>query len=113
MGNTVRVVEIVGYALIILIGLRLLWVKGRAFLHLLRSAAHDDVHAHKHSHHHTDQDHHAQDHSHVQAGHAHHGHDHSCVDEASAWGHAHAPESAELRGKHWLGADSRPSLQWV
>ena len=32
MGNTVRVIEIVSYALIMLIGLRLLWVKGRAFL---------------------------------------------------------------------------------
>ena len=30
MGNTVRVIEIVSYALIVLIGLRLLWVKGRA-----------------------------------------------------------------------------------
>src|SRR5579872_7461363 len=29
MGNTVRVVEIVGYAMIVAIGLRLLWVKGR------------------------------------------------------------------------------------
>ena len=28
MGNTVRVIEMVSYALIILIGLRLLWVKG-------------------------------------------------------------------------------------
>ena len=34
MGNTVRVIEIVSYALIMLIGLRLLWVKGRAFLRL-------------------------------------------------------------------------------
>ena len=32
MGNTVRVIEIVSYTLIVLIGLRLLWVKGRAFL---------------------------------------------------------------------------------
>ena len=35
MGETVRVIEIVSYALIVLIGLRLLWVKGRAFLRLL------------------------------------------------------------------------------
>ena len=35
MGNTVRVIEMVSYALIVLIGLRLLWVKGRAFLRLL------------------------------------------------------------------------------
>ena len=32
MGNTVRIIEMVSYALIVLIGLRLLWVKGRAFL---------------------------------------------------------------------------------
>ena len=37
MGNTVRVIEIVSYALILLIGLRLLWVKGRAFLQALGS----------------------------------------------------------------------------
>ena len=36
MGNTVRVIEIVSYALILLIGLRLLWVKGSAFLRALR-----------------------------------------------------------------------------
>jgi len=80
MGNTVRVIEIVSYALIILIGLRLLWVKGRAFLHLLRGETHAH-HGHDHGHHHN-----------------HHDHD----DEASAWGHAHAPEPQELTGKHWL-----------
>ena len=32
MSHTVRVIEILSYALMILIGLRLLWVKGRAFL---------------------------------------------------------------------------------
>jgi nickel/cobalt exporter len=80
MGNAVRVIEIVSYALIMLIGLRLLWVKGRALWHLLRPGAHD---------------HH---------GHAHdHGHDHHHGDEeASAWGHAHAPEPRELAGRHWL-----------
>ena len=31
MGNAVRAIEMVSYALIIIIGLRLLWVKGRAF----------------------------------------------------------------------------------
>ncbi len=84
MGNTVRVIEIVSYALIILIGLRLLWVKGRALLSLLwpKAHAHHD-HAHEHHHH----------------GHDHH-HDHA--DEASAWGHAHAPEPSELAGQHWL-----------
>jgi nickel/cobalt transporter (NicO) family protein len=97
MGDTVRVIEMVSYGLIILIGLRLLWVKGRSFLNLLRGRAptqhehrrHD--HAHDHAHHH-----HGHDHSH---GHDHHHHD---EEEASAWGHAHAPEPSELSGKHWL-----------
>jgi nickel/cobalt exporter len=84
MGNTVRVIEIVSYGLIVVIGLRLLWVKGRAFLKLLRAEAHEH-HAHDHHHH----------------GHS-HGHDHDHGDEASAWGHAHAPEPRELNGQHWL-----------
>src|SRR5512135_3288316 len=41
MGDTVRVIEIVSYALIIAIGLRLLWVKGSALLALLRPGAHE------------------------------------------------------------------------
>ena len=85
MGNAVRVIEIGSYALIVLIGLRLLWVKGRALLHLLRPGGHDH-HAHGHAH----------DHGH---GHDHH---HDDEEEASAWGHAHAPEPAELKGRHWL-----------
>ena len=84
MGDAVRVIETVSYALIALIGLRLLWVKGGAFLRLLREETHG---------------HHAHDHAHGHA-HAHHGHDHE--DEASAWGHAHAPEPQELAGRHWL-----------
>jgi nickel/cobalt exporter len=82
MGNAVRVIEIVSYGLIILIGLRLLWVKGRALLALLRPARHEHHHHHGHDH--------AHDH--------HHDHD----DEGHAWGHAHAPEPAELAGRHWL-----------
>ena len=85
MSNTVRVIEIVSYALIILIGLRLLWVKGRAFLCLLRGKkpAHH-THEHDHPHHHS------------------HSHRHEHDEEASAWGHAHAPEPKELTGRHWL-----------
>ena len=57
MGNTVRVIEMVSYGLIVLIGLRLLWVKGRSFLHLLRARG-DEHHAHAHSHNHAhDHDH--------------------------------------------------------
>jgi len=114
MGDTVRVIEIVSYGLIILIGLRLLWVKGRAFLNLLRSEKQDHAH-HDHAHDHHGHDHH-HDHGHAHAhhdhhhdhdhdhghdhGHAHHAHDHG--DEAHAWGHAHAPEPSELVGTHWL-----------
>jgi nickel/cobalt exporter len=105
MGDTVRVIEIFSYGLIILIGLRLLWVKGRAFLHLLRpqakAHAHHD-HAHNHDHHghsHAHHDHAHHDHGHDH-DHAHHDHDHD--DEGHAWGHAHALEPKELTGAHWL-----------
>jgi nickel/cobalt exporter len=96
MGDTVRVIEIVSYALIIVIGLRLLWVKGRAFLALLRPQTHEHGHDHGHAHHGHGHDHH--DHAHA------HGHDqdHDHDDEGHAWGHAHAPEPRELTGKHWL-----------
>ncbi len=99
MGNTVRVIEMVSYALIVLIGLRLLWVKGRAFLRLLWPQAHEHHgHAHDHAHHHG----HDHDHGHAH-GHDHaHAHDHDHADEAHAWGHAHAPEPQELKGPHWL-----------
>jgi nickel/cobalt exporter len=95
MGDTVRIIEIVSYALIIAIGLRLLWVKGGALLALLRPHAHEHHyrhHDHVHDHHHGDR-HHGH-------GHAHDHHDHG--DEASAWGHAHGPEPRELTGRHWL-----------
>src|SRR6478672_4605206 len=95
MGNTVRVIEIVSYALIVLIGLRLLWVKGRAFLYLLRGEkqahhAHDHHPGHDHGHHHHAHDHHHDHDHHHHHGHA-HSHDHDHEDDASAWGHAHAP----------------------
>jgi nickel/cobalt transporter (NicO) family protein len=101
MGRAVNAIEIVSYSLIILIGLRLLWVKGRAFLTLLRTlhrpvalgaAATPQPHDHAHHHHH----HHGHDHAHHAHGEAHH-HEHS-HEEASAWGHAHAPEPEELAG---------------
>jgi ABC-type nickel/cobalt efflux system permease component RcnA len=99
MGNTVRVVEIAGYAMIVAIGLRLLWVKGGALIRLLRAEPqahhHDQCHGHAHSHHDHER-HHDQHHGHD------HAHDHACADETSAWGHAHAPEPSELGGGHWL-----------
>jgi nickel/cobalt exporter len=122
MKRAVDVIEIVSYSLIILIGLRLLWVKGRAFVATARTLhrpaavgaavtpadhlhAHaDQRHAHddQHVHHGHDHGHHGHDHDHCghgQCGHDHHhshGHDHG--DHASAWGHAHAPEPEELAG---------------
>ena len=120
MGNTVRIIEMVSYGLIVLIGLRLLWVKGRSFLHLLRAERQEKHEHHAHEHHdhaHAHDDHgqshdHGHDHGHGHAhdhahdhGHVHdHGHDHHHHgdEEASAWGHAHAPEPSELGGKHWL-----------
>ena len=115
MGRAVNVIEIVSYSLIIFIGVRLLWVKGRAFMALLhmlhRPAAvgaavtprdHDHAHLghahHGHAHHHYEHDHHHDhDHDHHHGeGHAHHHHAHG--EDASAWGHAHAPEPEELAG---------------
>jgi nickel/cobalt transporter (NicO) family protein len=105
MGDTVRVIETVSYALIVLVGVRLLWVKGRAFLRALRAArseptpaivpehdhgaeqAHqehavccDHDHAH-HEHAHHEPAHHEHAHSHA-APHAHDNHAHN-------HGHAH------------------------
>ena len=115
MGRAVNVIEIVSYSLIIVIGVRLLWVKGRAFLALLhtlhRPAAvgaavtprpHDHAH-HGHAHHghaHNGHDHshgHDYGHHHHGEGHAHH-HHHADDEDASAWGHAHAPQPEELAG---------------
>ena len=117
MKRAVDLIEILSYSLIILIGLRLLWVKGRAFLTTLQTLhrpaavgaavtpahpahahhdhAHDHGHDHDHDHLHHDRVHH--DHNHHQGcdGHA---HDHAHDDHASAWGHAHAPEPEELAG---------------
>lgn len=99
MGRAVNAIEILGYSLIVLIGARLLWVKGRAFLTAAQTLhrpaplgaavtppghAHAAHHAHRHHHH----------------GHGCNGdhHHHRCDHEAAAWGHAHAPEPGELAG---------------
>src|SRR6266508_124024 len=72
MGRAVNVIEIVSYSLIIVIGVRLLWVKGRAFLALLQTlhrpvAVGAAVTPRDHDHPHHDHAHH---------GHAHNDHDH-------------------------------------
>jgi nickel/cobalt exporter len=89
MGDTVRVIETASYALIMAVGARLLWVKGRAFLGALRqtsvpsmlpaAAAAGPGHAGAIVH----------DHGHDHGGHE-HAHDHS--------GHSHGPEPEELAG---------------
>jgi nickel/cobalt exporter len=112
MSRAVNLIEILSYGLIILIGLRLLWVKGRAFIAALGTLhppvavgatvtpahPHDPAHAGarddgriEH-----DRDHHRCDHH---AGERHlHAHSHTHEDHASAWGHAHAPEPEQLAG---------------
>jgi nickel/cobalt exporter len=109
MKGAVDVIETASYGLIILIGLRLLWVKGRAFISAARNlhrpaalgaavtpADHDHAHHHHHAHHDHGHDHHHHDHDHDHHDHSHHDHAHD--DHASAWGHAHAPEPEELAG---------------
>jgi nickel/cobalt exporter len=89
MGDTVRAIEIASYALIVLLGARLFWVKGRGFLHALHAMrsgsanAHGDGHAHSH-------DGHTHDH--------HHAHEHDEEESALPWGHAHGPQPQELAG---------------
>jgi len=99
MNRAVNAIEIVSYSLIVLIGLRLLWVKGRAFIAALHGlhrpaavgAAVTPV-RHHHSHHdeaqhgHRVQAHHGHHHRHDHAG-EHHTLDHDC-----GCGHAHVPE---------------------
>jgi nickel/cobalt transporter (NicO) family protein len=124
MNGAVNWIETLSYLLIIVVGLRLLWVKGRAFIAAARDLRrpkaavgaavtpaeavktalhqHDHDHAqdhahdhgHDHDHNHAHCDHPDHDHGHSH-GHHHHDHDH---DDASAWGHAHAPEPEELAG---------------
>jgi nickel/cobalt exporter len=123
MGDTVRVIEVVSYALIVLVGLRLLWVKGRGFLRAVHDigpkseaalaapavqTAPDHLHdvgvgrdPCRHDHHASDEDsHHGHDHAHDHAhGHPHrHPHEHADEGSALPWGHAHGPEPQELAG---------------
>ncbi len=102
MGDTVRVIEIVSYGLIVLIGARLVWVKGRALLRALltrirtrprRIDHHDHAHAH-HGHDHaaiTTHDHHD------------HGHAHTTITATKAMlgGTPMRRSRAELKGRDW------------
>ena len=107
------IIEIASYALIALFGMRLVWVKGGAFIRALQAAQpvpaiagvpHDH---HAHNHHHLDaHDHHDHGHGHGHDhhhghSHAHHDHDHDhghghVHDEHC--GHSHGPAPSELAG---------------
>ena len=104
MGDAVRWIEIVSYALIAAMGARLLWEKGGALIGELRArrAASMAVPAHHHSHHDHGQPHEAPGHHH----HDHHHHNHPDPEPAQAAcdhghdhsGHSHGPEPQELAG---------------
>jgi nickel/cobalt transporter (NicO) family protein len=123
MGNTIRTIEIVSYALIVLLGVRLFWVKGRGFLRTWRAigstpetSAADPRKRHNHAlgahgqqRDHADDGHsngapkHADDqgHAHDDLGSHAHWHNHHDGDEDEdilPWGHAHGPEPEELAG---------------
>jgi nickel/cobalt transporter (NicO) family protein len=98
MGETVRIIEIASYGLIILLGARLLWVKGRGFIsavHAYRANA-KLVQCGQEPHHCDARDHH--DHSDDHSAHVHnHGHDGD--DAADFLGrHVHGPEPQALAG---------------
>ncbi|MEJ0078639.1 MAG: nickel/cobalt transporter [Alphaproteobacteria bacterium] len=119
MSNAVWWIEIASYLLIALMGARLLYTKGRAFLaewQFLRAPktlgaaateahAHHHGHAHDHGHHdhgHHDHDHH---HAHDHHDHAHHDHAHGNPAHGEAGhvhdehcGHSHGPTPDQLAG---------------
>ena len=126
MCSAEKVVEIGSYALIALLGARLVWTKGAALLRTLQLGrpalalaghphdhahpGHDHFHGHAHDHghhhhdHHDPHDHHGHehhDHAHA-ADHAHdaHGHVHDAHGHVhdDHCGHSHGPEPAELSG---------------
>jgi nickel/cobalt exporter len=100
MRKTVNVIEWAGYAMIIAIGLRLVWMKGQTFLAALQelrpqpalvavgagAVPHDHGHAP-----------HAHDHNHDH-GHHHHHHHHHHGEDCAACGHSHGPDPRDLAG---------------
>jgi nickel/cobalt transporter (NicO) family protein len=103
MGDTVRIIEIVSYGLIMLLGARLLRVKGRNFiaaLHALKTEPENtNTETRGHCQHH---------HADASSWRAHcHGHAPHHQDESDIlpWGHEHGPEPQELSGSGgwWRG----------
>ena len=123
MCNAGRVIELASYALIALVGARLIWVKGKGFLREARGLSRP-LHAvgaavtpkdHKeHDHKHHDHDHHEPGHDHH--GHAHHGHDHQATTTTTTTHRPGAMPTGRSR-KSWPGraagsAASRRSSRW-
>jgi nickel/cobalt transporter (NicO) family protein len=91
MGDTVRVIEIVSYGLIVLLGARLLWVKGRSFIAALHALKPERENIKSHC-----------NHAHAPRHSGAHCHDHTPHHEDEPdilpWGHVHGPEPQELSG---------------
>ena len=87
MGDTVRVIEIVSYGLIMLLGARLLWVKGRSFIAAVHALKAEPQNTKSHC-----------NHAHIPT----HSRDHTPYHEDEPdilpWGHVHGPEPQELSG---------------
>jgi nickel/cobalt transporter (NicO) family protein len=97
MGNTVRIIEIVSYGLIVLLGARLVWVKGRGFIAALHAVKAEPENTKIESH-----DHYQCDHGHGPRHGGAHCHHHAPYHEDEPdilpWGHVHGPEPEELAG---------------
>jgi nickel/cobalt exporter len=123
MGDAVRVIEIVSYGLVVLLGARLSWVKAQGFVsavHALKAKSETATFGNERHHHspcrrehdascnpghvHDDGDAKpsASDHAEVDTDAAVRCHDHAHVDDEEPdvlpWGHAHGPEPQELAG---------------
>ena len=112
MGDSVRVIEIVSYGLITLLGARLIWVKARGFLKAIRVLQRKETTVASIDHGHEGRNEHCRDHDHMhdlfdagssrhEHAHDHHAHYHYHEEEEPdvlPWGHAHGPEPEELAG---------------
>jgi len=111
MGDTVRVIEIVSYALLALLGARLTWVKGYGFLKAIRALRsrekavsnierHDSVQSRRNGGGRCDDHDDAHEATYANRNHHDHCHDdrHEEEPDALPWGHAHGPEPDELAG---------------
>ena len=135
MKDAASFVETASYAGIALLGLYLIWVKGRGFFALFKAdqAQVASSHAGHHEHHHHNHDHHGHDHhdnahhDHAHHDHAHHAHHHEHAEvhkethedvhvHDEHCGHFHAPDASTLgEGFRWgtalatvITAGSRP-----